>query len=216
MNPENRRAIGERLFHFRVGPADKYLHSLGGMGFTAKEGARWIRPDSGDGASNFVVAKHFMWLYKNRDTPDPTNRFLVMGNSAPGSGGSDLTVFEKQLTDNKRTPTVATAIIQMIDHPANNVWGGGYLISEDTGQLFVTRAGVHRFIRDGMSDTRISEHDIFSAMTNILAKTAPEKDELGYSWYEIDVVTLLMAAAEWGLECDTVRRLAITKKGLKL
>ena len=216
MNPENRKAIGERLFHFRAGPADKYLKSLGGMGFTAKEGARWIRPDSGAGDGDFVVAKHFMWLYKNRDEPDPSNRFLVMGNSAPGCGGSDMTVFEKQLTDNKRTPTVATAIIQMVDHKATNVWGSGYLICEDTGQLFVTRNGVHKYIRDGMSDNRISERDIFSAMTNIIANTEPEKDELGYSWYEIDVETLLMAASEWGLECDTIRRLADTKRGLKL
>ena len=72
-----------------------------------------------------------------------------------------------------------------------------------------------KYIKD-TTDHRISEHDVFSAMTNIIAQSEPVKDDRGYSWYEIDVDILMMAAAEWGLECDTVRRLVGIKKGLKL
>ena len=62
LTPETRNALGERILHFDVGDkASFYLKSIGGRRFTEKEGARWIRGDSGQD-SDFVVAKHFMWV----------------------------------------------------------------------------------------------------------------------------------------------------------
>jgi hypothetical protein len=203
MNLDNRIAIGERLFHFKVGPAEQYLKGIGGMGFTSKPGSRWIRPDSGSEESDYIVAKHFLWLYKNRDPVDPSLRFLVMGNSAPGCGEGEMTVFEKSLAGNHNTPLVATAIIQMLDDKNTNVWGMGYKTGE--GQLWVTRSGVYRYAKE-ILETRVEESEMYSAMQNLLAKADPDRDhETGYSWYEINVKTLAMIAAEWGMKHDTIR-----------
>jgi hypothetical protein len=49
-------------------------------------------------------------------------------------------------------------------------------------------------------------------MLNLLSKADPDRDhETGYSWYEINVKTLAMIAAEWGMKHDAVRELV--KKG---
>ena len=94
MSPESRKATGDRLLHFDVGPeAGHYLQKLGGREFTEKEGARWIRGDDGGSKSNHVVAKHFLWLYDNRDEPNKRQRLLVMGNC----GGCNHVMYDMML-----------------------------------------------------------------------------------------------------------------------
>lgn len=213
MNVDNRIAIGERLFHFKVGPAEEYLREMGGMAYTACPGKRWIRPDAGNDNSDFLVAKHFIWLYKNRRPVNPKNRFLVMGNSAPNSSNNgDMNIFEKLLADNKKTPVVATAIIKMLDHKSTNMWSSGYAIDKETGRLWVTRAMVYKFVKE-VEEHKATEYEIYSAMTNILAKADPDKSDAGVSWYEISVDILHRIALEWGIEHNTIKELIKIRKG---
>jgi hypothetical protein len=80
VSPETRRAMGERLLHFDLdAEAETYLKRIGGRAFTERDGARWIRGDSGQ-SSDFIVARHFLHLYKERKPRNLQDRFCVMGN----------------------------------------------------------------------------------------------------------------------------------------
>lgn len=199
MGHNNRDAIGQRLYHFKASEkAELYLKSIGGRGFTAKEGNRWIRPDSGSGKSDFIVAKHFLWLYKNRDKVDPTQRFLVMGNCSPGASAGTGTqcVIEKLLADNNSTPIVALAIIELMAQ-RQGIWSKFIIINKDVTRLWVTRNGVHRYIKE-VKEERISEPDVFSGMLNLMEKPDPDTIN-GVHWYEISARILSNAATERGI-----------------
>jgi len=72
--------MGERLLHFDLdAEAETYLKRIGGRAFTERDGARWIRGDSGQ-SSDFIVARHFLHLYKERKPRNLQDRFCVMGN----------------------------------------------------------------------------------------------------------------------------------------
>ena len=203
---DNRIAVGERLFHFKVpSKAATYLNSIGGRGFTARKGQRWIRPDSGPDSSDFIVAKHFLWLWKNRDTVDPKQRYLVMGNCAPGAGAGKQNVLEKLLADNNHTPIVAKAIIDMMDN--TGVWRSAQFIriNQDMTRLWVTRNGVHRYVKEVMEE-RVSESELYSGMLNILETPEPMKFD-DVHWYEISVDTLAMIATEKGIAKTYVRNM---------
>lgn len=197
MTLDNRIAIGERLFHVKVSnKAALYLKSIGGMGFTAKQGQRWIRPDSGSDKSDFVAAKHFMWLYHNRDKVDASQRYLVMGNSAPGAGEGNLTIFEKLLADNNCTPLVAQAIIEILDKN-NSMWNKFIRTDTTLTRLWVTRHGIYKYIKDVMEE-RVQERDTFGGLLNLLTDNEPMEYD-GAHWFEVSVETLSMIATERGI-----------------
>lgn len=213
MTLDNRIAIGERLFHVKVSSkAQDFLREIGGMAFTSKVGGRWIRPDSGSEESDFVVAKHFLWLYHNRDPVDRSQRFLVTGNSAPGRGGKNMTVFEKLLADNNSTPLVAQAIIEMADK-RTGIWGRFIRVeeNEDGGRIWVTRFGVDRYVREVLNQ-RVQEKEVFSGMQNILLDNEPDIGKDGNHWYEISVVILAMIASEKGIPQEAISRMAKSQK----
>jgi hypothetical protein len=220
MTYDNRVAIGERLFHIKVSQAAaEYLQALGGRGFTSREGGKWIRPDSGDGCSDYVVAKHFLWLYKNRKPVDSVQRFLVMGNSAPGSGQGEMNIFEKLLADGNSTPVVAQAIIEMVDKAGEGRWKEYVRFDEPPAtRLWVTRYGVKRYVRE-VFEARTPEPELFSSMLNLLVNNEPETVG-GMAWYEISVETLTMIACEHGYKAVVVRKMndmrLLNKSTLKL
>ena len=178
------------------------------MAFTAQSGGRWIRPDSGNDESDFVVAKHFMWLYKNREKSDASQRFLVMGNSAPGGAGRDMTVFERVLADNNCTPLVAQAIIQMLDKPGN-LWNSFLRTNSELTRLWVTRYGVHKYIKEVMEEKQVKERDVFSGMQNLLEGEPVEMDNI--HWYEVSIESLMQIATERGIVQTFVRNMYINK-----
>ena len=205
MGVDNRIAMGERIYHYKASQKARiYLESIGGRGFTAKQGQRWIRPDSGSDESDYVVAKHFLWLHKHRDPVDPSQRFLVMGNCAPGAGAGEQTILEKLLADNNNTPVVAQAIIALTD-VTDGIWTQFVRTNNTATKLWVTRHGVHKYVKDILSE-RMSETDVFSGMLNLMAKPDPDKFEDNH-WYEISVESLCMIATERGIAQTHVRNI---------
>lgn len=203
MGLDNRIAVGERLYHFRVSTRAKtYLESIGGRGFTAKKGQRWIRPDSGPDSTDYIVAKHFLWLYRNRDPVDATQRFLVMGNCAPGAGRTKQTILEKLLADNNNTPIVAQAIIEMTDC-RQRIWLQYVKTNQSHTKLWVTRYGVHKYIKIVMEE-RVQESDVYSGMLNLLQEPNPAYFD-DVHWYEISAATLSRIATERGIAQSFVR-----------
>jgi hypothetical protein len=216
MGLDNRIAIGERLFHFKVSKKAKiYLESIGGRSFTARPGSRWIRPDSGSDKTDYIVAKHFLWLHQHRDPVNPSQRFLVMGNSAPGAGSGKQTILENLLADHNETPIVAQAIIALTD-AQSGIWTTFVRTNDTATRLWVTRHGVHKYIRDVLEE-RISETVTYSGMLNLLEKTDPDLFD-GIHWYEISVDALTMIATERGIAQTHVRNIYINriKEGLSV
>lgn len=209
MGLNNRIAVGERLFHLKVSDKARiFLDSIGGRGHTAKEGARWIRPDSGSGSSDFVVAKHFLWLYHNRDKVNPSQRFLVMGNCAPGRGDGKQTVIETLLADSNHTPLVAQAIIELADNTQPQ-WRKYVRVNEEQTRMFVTRHGVHEYLRVVKSE-RLQERDVYGGLCNLMQSTEPEVYD-GAHWYEISLETLANIATQKGISKTYVRTLRMNQ-----
>jgi hypothetical protein len=214
MGLDNRIAVGERLFHLKVSArAAAYLRSIGGRGFTGRSGQRWIRPDAGSEKSDFVVAKHFLWLYKNREPVDPSQRFLVMGNQSPGVGDGAITVVERLLADNNHTPVISRAIIEMVE-TGGTAWRKYIYVDHELTCLKVTRNGIYKYIRNVMEE-RISEGAVLEGLQNLT--TAPEPELINsMHWYDIDVAVLSMVAQERGIEQTVINQIYVNRiaKGL--
>jgi hypothetical protein len=77
LTQDDLQALTARILHFDIQPdAGSYLSSLGGMQYTAG----WITPVAG-GESDFILARHFLWLYETRDRFQRDARMLVEGNT---------------------------------------------------------------------------------------------------------------------------------------
>lgn len=214
MSLDDRIAVGERLLHFKVSEKAKlFLDSIGGRDFTAAEGQRWIRPDSGLGKSDFIVAKHFLWLYHNRTRTNTAQRFLVMGNSAPGAGGNDMTVFEKLLADSNCTPQVAEAVIKMADNMEGH-WKPYIRTNQEQTHIWVTRFGVHKYVKEILEQKNIQDRDTFSGLQNILAKSEPDIWD-NMHWYMVDIDALAMIATERGIKQTFIRNVQMNRITLK-
>ena len=206
MGVDNRIAVGERLYHLKVtAKAALYLRSIGGRGFTARKGQRWIRPDAGTEPSNYIVAKHIMWLYHNRAPIDPSQRFLVMGNCAPG-GNSDA--INNLLTDSNDVPTVSEAIIGMVDAQAG-AYDRELRVDTLMTRLWVTRSGVHKYVKRILGEN-LSETEVFSAMQNMLVSVEPDIMD-SMHWYEINLEMLSDIATRRGIVISRVKTMVMNR-----
>jgi len=210
MGYDNRKAIGDRLYHFKVtDKAEAFLRSIGGRGYTARQGQRWIRPDSGPDPSNYIVAKHFLWLYHNRPETDPSQRFLVMGNCAPGAS-SKQNIIEHLLADNNHTPLVAQAIRELVDCDYG-YWSTFVKVNPEHTRIWITRHSVHKYIKEKMEE-RVSERDVYSGLQNLMVGTEPDKigpDKIHY--YEVSVELLAKIATEQGILSTKIRNIYMNR-----
>lgn len=156
LTPQTRKAIGDRLMHFDVDDsAVKYLARLGGRAYTEKDGARWIRGEN-DEPSDYVVAKHFMWLYKNRPQRNPLDRYCVMGNC------NDNETFHIA-TQSEYLPVVMRGLLKLLQSEDTPNHKQNVFVNKETGEVFFTIFGVSGQIRE-VNQERVSER----AMEQIL------------------------------------------------
>ena len=201
LTPETKKAVGERLLHFDVGnEAVAYLKRLGGRAFTEREGARWIRGDSGQ-PSNFVVAKHFMSLYKDRPRRTQTERYCVMGNCAESESFQIASRSEF-------LPIVMRGIAGIFEKPGSlkdhRIRGVG-------GRAFITLHGVLAYIRT-INEERIGERALEGIIKSLLIRSAPfEKNNLYY--YELDIQAVLDFTMPWSIPCGVLIELHEISKG---
>jgi len=214
MGLDNRIAVGERLFHLKVTKkAALFLHSIGGRGFTARKGQRWIRPDAGADQSDFIVAKHFLWLYHNRKPIDPAQRFLVMGNCAPG-GDKGMGTIDDILADSGNTPIASMAIIGMVDAQSGQ-WDKMLIWDDSLTRLWVTRVGVHKYVKQVM-DENLTEVEVFQAMQNLLVSVEPDTYQ-GMFRYEVNLEILSDIATRRGIVLSRIKTMVMNRieRGLK-
>lgn len=209
LSPEDREALQIRLLHFDVGDdASLWLRARGGVRFTGG----WIAGDGGR-PSNFVVAKHFLYLHQIRarfGPPEP--RLLVEGRD-----NSDL-MFSMR-TQSGRGPLVVESLIKLLNMPRERE---GLTIEE--GKLFILSSEILDFFRKEMaSSTKESlTARIISGVLKGLVEESHEnalqlesRKNLGRKrWHQIDPEMLLKAAERDGWKCTKLERLVKERRKL--
>ena len=194
LSADNREALGQRIFHMELGDAAKeWLDAKGGRSFTAADGNRWVK---GQKKSDFIVAKHFLWLYENRDKAHRGSRFLVEGNLGRGS-----TIMNHHILRKEDTSKVASSILNVVESKASKN-GKDYFFSDDY-KLYLTISNVMNGLE--MMDIKMSFSKVAAVIREVSGKQEPdlfhEKE-----WYEVDCNMLLDHARQVGIDTPMLRK----------
>lgn len=195
MSPDDREAIGQRILHMDLNnEAALWLNDKGGRAFTGKRGHRWIAGT--DGKSDFVIAKHFLWLWENRDITMVGSRFLVDGNM---SGSSQF--MSDQIMSKESTAKVASAIFAQLDSSQRLK---NCKVMED-GSLFITISS----IIDGLkiNDQYMSFGDVSRVLRNLTVTQDPIQIDY-QDYHELRVDMLLTHAQQAGVNTPELRKIA--------
>ncbi|MFG0319749.1 MAG: primase-helicase family protein [Planctomycetota bacterium JB042] len=204
LSPDDRDALAVRLLHLDVPPeTSEYLRMKGGLAYTGQFGRRWIRGDGG-AASDYVLARHFLWLYHHR-TPAPAgNRLLVEGDM-------DRDLLRLMSTRSGTAPDVIEALIKMIEQGVANA---GVVVHE--GRIYATTSAVvdwHRTNSTSRNDrvNHKSVSSVFRGLSKRGSSRTPRKlatagGDRRARWYEIDGRTLLVEAIEHGYRCERLAK----------
>lgn len=201
MSLDTRIAIGQRVFHIDIPDCIiDFMNSIGNRATTAKPGARWCNPESGIEKGDFIVARHFLYLYSIR-VRCPEARFLVYGNCSPDDTGK-TDVFSELLTVNTTTSQVCYAIQGLLDFPQSDL-RQHIKVSYDNTRLFVTRYGIYQHIKS-VQEERISQAQVTHALLNVMKEKNPESMD-GVDWFEIDLRTLSDFVNHQGVQSTRIR-----------
>lgn len=106
-------AVAQRLMHFDI-PHEcaDFLRSSGGMTFTSSPGRRWIAPQGVHGHSDYVVARHFLYLHRQlgwgtEHPPIIKGRFLM-------DGGDDHAIMTEMRAQSGTSPWVIGTLLMML------------------------------------------------------------------------------------------------------
>ncbi len=195
MSPDDREAIGQRILHMDLNnDAALWLNDKGGRAYTGKRGSRWIAGT--DGKSDFVIAKHFLWLWENRDVDMIGSRFLVDGNM---SGGSQF--MSDQIMSKDTTAKVAAAIFMQIE--------GAQRIKKckvmEDGSLFITINSIIEGLK--LDDQYMSYGDVARVLRNITVTQDPIQIDY-QDYHELRVDMLLTHAQQAGENTPELRKIS--------
>lgn len=214
LSPEDREALRIRLKHIDVGGrAAAWLRQKGGLAFTGRRGQRWIQGDGGE-ASDYRVAKHFLWLYENREKPVNSNgsaRLLIEGDAAP-----EL-MFEMR-TQSGSTPVVIEAIIKLLNMTQRR---DGICVQDH--RLFVLASEILEYQRAhmaGVGRERLTSNIVGQVLKNLILHdygpiTLRDRPHLSKRrWSEVDPSLLLAFARRDGWSCKALEQL-VEERGLR-
>lgn len=211
----DREAIALRILHFVLGDEGAvFLREKGGIAFTGRGGRRWIASDSGL-KSDFIVARHFLWLWKTRQ-PSRFSRLLV-------EGGSNTELLFEMQTASGASPLVIESIIRLIETQSD---GKGVVLRDadidgEPPKIFVTTAAILDYFRAFMANKageRLSSHQINKVLANIArtgdsgkkAALLPERAAAGrVRWHDLDISVLSRAAATEGMTTPHIERMRV-------
>lgn len=192
----DREAIAEKVM-FAVGTSDaaQWLASAGGRGLTAAPGARWV------GGSEFIVAKHFRWLYEQRhelaEAAGGSGRYLV-------TGGND-----EETIDLLRSRTGASGVVLKLIAEAINQQAQHLPCYVDVERQAVWLTG--RALLD-MSETRqlpvtLTSNNVSKVLESVGRKDVREDLSRRYGlapharWYKIQMTELARLFGLESIEC---------------
>jgi hypothetical protein len=212
LSPDDQAALAQRILHFDVNEdAAAWLRGLGGTRFTHG----WIKGDAGE-QSKYVIAKHFLFLYQNRDQFPRDSRFLV-------EGSRDQPFLEEMRTNSGSAPLVVELLIRMIESTGAVGMRG---IAIEPGKLFVSANGVIEFSRNysrgtlGQGRAPLNHRQVSNVFRGLQTKEAANTPEwsvakkmlngevLRSRWWQLDPVVLLRESLVNGLPHDRLLELA--------
>lgn len=213
LSPDDREAIAKRLLHVNIAPdAAEWLAKKGGLDYTSAKGGRWISKDS-YGGSDFLVAKHILWLYEQRHhIGRHGRRFLV-------EGPLDSLVMFQLRTQSGMTPVVTETLLSMLNASQRDWTKRGFLVrprtEERRGQVWVLTSEIKRFYEQNWKP---GSEKLTSAMINEVLRglvdkpvseaELPERPALKIKrWHSIDLHLLNMVARQYGWVCPTLDKI---------
>lgn len=210
LSPDDREALFTRIVHYRIGHrATDWLKARGGVNFTGREGRRWIAGDAGQ-ASDYVIAKHFLWLYQQRTTPPgKDDRLLVQGGKNPE-------IMFDMRTNSGRAPVVLETVFKMLD--SSYVARKDFGLSIEDNRVFVTTNAILEFANDHTVSRRaagnLTKQQIVSCLKGLIARdhkdafVLPSRQCLGrVRWHELDLDLLKSVADRDGVVCRRLNAL---------
>lgn len=215
MSIEDRQAVGIRILHVKVtDEASRWLHKKGGVKFTGTRGRMWITSDSGV-RGDFIVARHFLWLWQNR--PPRDNRLLVEGN-----GVEELML--EMSSQSGHSPVVYRALVGMIESfsPNDLTWGKGFIKTEK-GEVFTCPSAIFDYYDEelkgawsssvrGLSIKSVSQvlESMESSGTKLNRKAFyidGYRDKGRKIWTQVGLRPLLEVAQRYGWDCPELSRI---------
>lgn len=200
---EDQEALALRIMHLEAQQdATEYLLSLGGIHHTKG----WIGGDSGE-QSDYIVARHFMWLYLNKRREYPRQRrFLV-----EGCLDSDL-ITEMKLRAGI-SPQIVETLINMIesDEPRKI---RGMVIEQEKGLVHITNQGVADRFKVLFSQYRLNGHSLRKVLNGITVSAEKCRKDLSTGkqsdnliWRSLDLKLLLDEAVKNGMSHTRLAKL---------
>jgi hypothetical protein len=185
----DRRALVQRITFFRIyDPATTYLKDKGGVEHTRG----WISSDGNKEDSDFVVARHFLWLRDNYKRRPRGSRLLVEGQE-----DSELTYKLRAEPDNE-----ANLIQSALNYIEKNGERGKdpQMYQEKDGEIFVTVAFARYLL-----GPQVSNKTAAAAMQAIRARDSYQDggrvssiNGIKQRWFRLDKHLLFWAAEQNG------------------
>lgn len=195
---DDREALAVRLLHMSVTrEARDFLNIHHGIELTGKAGARWIAGDSGQ-ESDFVVAKHFLYLYQHRKGP-VGQRFLVEGNHA------QAIMFDMR-TGSGSAPLVIETIIKLLECRNR---GNRYLgITIEDGELYVLHTTIMEYYRAELASVagfKLTSNNLSKVLKGLVKEESEGQFELKSrkdlgkkNWQMLDTELIYQVASSEG------------------
>jgi len=203
LTPEDRAALAERIKFLHLNErAATWLRESGGRNFTAG----WV--GGSEGPSNYVVARHFRWLFENREEmfgPPDSDRFLVSGD------------MQSSIVDDMRvlsgvTPEVAKVCVYLV-HTATLPDDIAECLSVGEDGVWVTSHAVISYYNSQSTmdkKVRLNEKNVGVALENLTTESARVTRVTGREtrrqlrWRRLDLDFLLKHARNHGLPTERI------------
>ncbi len=201
LSSDDAKALAMRILHLPVKQAAAaWLAQKGGYKLTARHGQRWIKGPGGE-ASDYIVAKHFLWLHANRKAQSG-QRLLVEGDV------NSALAFDMR-TQSGDAPVVLEAIVGLVNDPKKR---DGFLMTYDAKTakpvVWALPSAVLQYMRIanpvGASRTNTKQiGSVFRGLSSVTHKSYPtvlaDRKHLGAQrWFELDPGTVHQAAQKEG------------------
>ena len=195
LTPYDREAIAQRLFHIDVSPAaSEWLLRQGGLQMTRG----WISGDAG-APTNYIVAKHFRYLYEKRPKDLGGSRFLM-------DGVNNERLIKAMSLRSGQAPAVFEVLSRLIE--TSGVRPGSAVVEPD-GRIFVNENMVEKYEQQEFPHRRTNHHVIKNVIASMRKPgTHPTqglrgkgKDRTLAVWHELNGRLILEEAIERGLPC---------------
>lgn len=206
--PADREALAQRIQLYSPGSRPvEYLRDIGGM----KTTKGWIGGD-GSHPSNFVVARHFLWLYceYGQDAePNDTHGLLMSGDA----GGASLPV-EMMRTQGGSTPAVIHTLVRMLNTSCTPAQG----IAIEEGRLYVRSGPVQEYwesnLSQGSSD-KLTHHKVGAVLKSLVRAGGVHGEKpirvcgIVQRWHDLDVRMILNEVQSRGTDCKRLEALGL-------